>query len=178
MDATEAWSLDIERADALDGLPESALEIMRRNAQEAGREGYRVTLRSPSVQAIMTHARDRALRERVYHAYQTRASEQGPYAGQFDNGPRMARILALKHESAQLLGFANAAEESLATKMAGSPARVLRLPARARGEGPATGAARTGRPRAIRARVARAGRAAALGRGAGPPSGCARRATR
>ena len=127
MDATEAWSLDIERADALDGLPESALEIMRRNAQEAGRAGYRVTLRSPSVQAIMTHARDRALRERVYHAYQTRASEQGPCAGQFDNGPRMARILALKHESAQLLGFANAAEESLATKMAGSPARVLQF---------------------------------------------------
>jgi oligopeptidase A len=125
MDATEAWTLDLAGADALDGLPESALEIMRRNAQEAGCDGYRVTLRAPSVQAVMTHARDRALRERVYHAYQTRASDQGPHAGRFDNGPRMERILALKHESAQLLGFANAAEESLATKMAGSPERVL-----------------------------------------------------
>ncbi|MGH8153796.1 MAG: M3 family metallopeptidase, partial [Rhodanobacteraceae bacterium] len=70
-------------------------------------------------------ADDRALRERVYWAYQTRASDQGPNAGRFDNSERIEKILALRHEAAQLLGFKNAAEESLATKMAKTPEEVL-----------------------------------------------------
>ncbi len=125
MDATEAWTLDVADAAPLAGLPASDLALMRRNADEAGVAGYRVPLRQPSVVAVMTWADDRALRARVYEANATRASDQGPHAGRFDNGPRIERTLALKHEAANLLGFANAAEESLATKMAATPARVL-----------------------------------------------------
>jgi oligopeptidase A len=77
------------------------------------------------VQAVLTYADKRDLRERVYWAYQTRASDQGPDAGKYDNSARIEQIMALRHEAAQLLGFANAAEESLATKMAGSPTEVM-----------------------------------------------------
>ena len=73
----------------------------------------------------MTYADDRGLREEVYTAYCTRASDQGPNAGQFDNGPVMAEILELRHELAGLLGYRNFAELSLATKMAESTEQVL-----------------------------------------------------
>jgi oligopeptidase A len=124
LDATEAWSEPADEA-ALSGIPAAEREQMRQAAAESGREGYLVTLKQPSVQAVLTYADDRALRERVYTAYQTRASDQGPQAGQFDNSARIEQILKLRHEAARLLGFANAAEESLATKMAATPARVL-----------------------------------------------------
>ncbi|HQW81115.1 MAG: M3 family metallopeptidase [Rhodanobacteraceae bacterium] len=128
LDATEAWTLDLPTTDArLRGLPESALAQLQQAAQEAKAEGCRISLQPPVYQAVMMHADDRGLRELVYTAYQTRASDQGPNAGQFDNGPRIERMLALRHEAAQLLGFANAAEESLATKMAETPNRVLRF---------------------------------------------------
>ncbi len=125
LDATEDWSEHITDERDLAGLPPSALAILRAAAHAARLEGYLVTLKQPSVQAVLTHADLRALRERVYWAYQTRASDQGPQAGRHDNSARIERILALSHESAQLLGFADAAEESLATKMAPSPAAVL-----------------------------------------------------
>jgi len=124
LDATQAWTEPVEEA-ALLGLPEAERGILRQAAAECGRDGFLVTLHQPSVQAVLTYADDRALRERVYGAYQTRASDQGPQAGQFDNSARIEEILALRHEAARLLGFANAAEESLATKMAGTPSRVL-----------------------------------------------------
>ena len=124
LDATEAWSEPADEA-ALRGLPQAEREQMRQAAAEAGKQGYLVTLKQPSVQAVLTYADDRALRERVYTAFNTRASEQGPHAGKFDNSARIEQILALRHEAAILLGFANAAEESLATKMAGTPQRVL-----------------------------------------------------
>jgi oligopeptidase A len=125
LDATEAWFEDHADATALAGLPPSALAVLRGNAEVANVAGYRITLQQPSYLAVMTHARDRALRERVYAAYGTRASDQGPHAGRFDNGARIEQILALRHEAAQLLGFANAADESLATKMAPSAEHVL-----------------------------------------------------
>ena len=126
LDATEAWTLDLPEGDArLAGLPESALAQLRQAAHDAKIDGLRITLQPPVYQALMMHADDRALREQVYTAYQTRASDQGPNAGRFDNGPRIDQIMALRHEAAQLLGFANAAEESLATKMAETPERVL-----------------------------------------------------
>ena len=124
LDATEAWSEPADEA-ALRGLPQAEREQMRQAAAEAGQQGYLVTLKQPSVQAVLTYADERALRERVYTAFNTRASEQGPHAGKFDNSARIEQILALRHEAAILLGFANAAEESLATKMAGTPQRVL-----------------------------------------------------
>jgi oligopeptidase A len=125
LDASEAWHEHITDERDLAGVPDSGRAVLRQYAAEQELEGFLVTLKQPSVQAVLTYADDRALRERVYWAYQTRASDQGPNAGKFDNGERIERILALRHEAARLLGFANAAEESLATKMAGSPTEVM-----------------------------------------------------
>jgi len=121
LDATDGWSETIGDESVLAGIPESGRAVLRAYAQEKDIDGWLVTLKQPSVQAVLTYADHRALRERVYRAYQTRASDQGPDAGKFDNSARIEEILALRHEAAQLLGFADAAEESLATKMAPSP---------------------------------------------------------
>ncbi|ANJ66811.1 oligopeptidase A [Halothiobacillus diazotrophicus] len=125
LDATNAWSLTITDEARLAGVPDSAMAMFRQGAERADEAGWRITLDFPSFIAVMTYAEDRDLRETVYHAFVTRASEVGPHAGQWDNGPLMDRILAIRHELAQLLGFANYAERSLATKMADSPAQVL-----------------------------------------------------
>jgi len=125
LDATDAWHQHITDERDLAGIPESGRAVLRQYAREQNLDGYLVTLKQPSVQAVLTYADNRGLRERVYWAYQTRASDQGPHAGKFDNGPRIGRIMALRHEAARLLGFANAAEESLATKMAASPTEVM-----------------------------------------------------
>jgi oligopeptidase A len=125
LDATDAWYEQITDERDLAGIPESGRAVLRQYAKEKQLEGYLVTLKQPSVQAVMTYADNRGLRERVYWAYQTRASDQGPHAGKYDNTARIEQIMALRHEAAQLLGFANAAEESLATKMASAPNDVL-----------------------------------------------------
>lgn len=124
LDATDAWTRPVSDAE-LAGLPESARALLAQAAADAGEAGHRATLKGPVVTAILTFADSRALREEVWSAYQTRASDQGPHAGRFDNGGRIEQILALRHEAARLLGFANAAEVSLADKMAGTPERVL-----------------------------------------------------
>lgn len=125
LDATDAWSESIDDERALAGIPDSGRAVLRAYAEEKSRPGWCVRLKQPSVQAVLTYADDRGLRERVYRAYQTRASEQGPNAGEFDNSARIDEILALRHEAARLLGFRDAAEESLATKMAPSPDAVF-----------------------------------------------------
>ena len=125
LDATDGWQEHIEDERDLAGIPESGRAVLREYARAHDLGGWLVTLKQPAVQAVLTYADKRSLRERVYWAYQTRASDQGPDAGKFDNSERMEKILALRHEAAQLLGFANAAEESLATKMAETPAEVL-----------------------------------------------------
>jgi len=125
LDATNAWSTLITDQTRLAGLPESALGLARQCAQQRGQDGWLLTLDMPSYIPVMTYADDRDLRFEVYQAFGTRASDQGPHAGQWDNGELMERILALRHELAQLLGFANYAERSLATKMARSPQQVL-----------------------------------------------------
>ena len=125
LDASDAWHYHITDERDLAGIPESGRAVLREYARERELEGFLVTLKQPSVQAVLTYADNRELRERVYWAYQTRASDQGPDAGKFDNSQRIEEIVALRHEAAQLLGFANAAEESLATKMADSPQTVL-----------------------------------------------------
>ncbi|WP_347259347.1 M3 family metallopeptidase [Rudaea sp.] len=124
LDATEAWSEKIGEMQ-LAGLPDAERALLKQYAEEAEQDGWLVTLKQPSVTAVLTYADDRDLRERVYAAYQTRASDQGPSAGTFDNSQRIEQIMALRHEGARLIGFANAAEDSLATKMAGTPERVL-----------------------------------------------------
>ncbi|MGN6788281.1 MAG: M3 family metallopeptidase [Rhodanobacteraceae bacterium] len=125
LDATDGWQERIEDERDLAGIPESGRAVLREYARERDLNGWLVTLKQPSVQAVLTYADNRSLRERVYWAYQTRASDQGPNAGKFDNSERMEKILALRHEAAQLLGFANASQESLATKMAQTPDEVL-----------------------------------------------------
>ncbi len=125
LDATDAWSETIADESMLDGIPESGRAVLRAYAQEKTIDGWLVTLKQPSVQAVLTYAKDRALRERLYRAYQTRASDQGPDAGRFDNSQRIEKIVALRHEAAALLGFHDSAEESLATKMAPSPDAVF-----------------------------------------------------
>lgn len=125
LDATKGWSRHIEDETLLAGLPESDLAVARQAAEDEGKSGWVFGLAFPPYIAIMTYADDRALREEFYQAYATRASETGPQGGRWDNGEAMEKILALRHEEAGLLGFANYAELSLATKMAESPDQVL-----------------------------------------------------
>jgi oligopeptidase A len=124
LDATDAWSEHVTDETSLAGIPDSLRAVLQTYAEEEKLEGWLVTLKQPSVQAVLTYADDRDLRARVYRAYGTRASENSQ-DGKFDNSARIDRIMALRHESAQLLGFANTAEESLATKMAQSPDQVI-----------------------------------------------------
>jgi oligopeptidase A len=124
LDATQAWELLLPDAARLSGLPGSALALLASLAQQKEKDGYRVTLDFPSYLAIMTYAEDRALRETVYTAFVTRASELGPQAGQFDNSLLINEILSLRHEEAKLLGYANYAELSLVPKMARSALQV------------------------------------------------------
>jgi oligopeptidase A len=124
-DASDAWTLHLESAERLAGVPDSALAGMREAAQQRDLPGWLLTLKAPCYLAVMTHATDRELRRTLYTAYQTRASDQGPDGGRFDNSERMAQILDLRHEASSLLGFASAAHRSLATKMAQEPQTVL-----------------------------------------------------
>lgn len=125
LDATNAWSKLITDQADLVGLPESALELARQTARQRDQEGWLLTLEYPSYLPVMTYADNRELRREVYTAFATRASDQGPDGGQWDNSALMEEILALRHELAQLLGFSNYAERSLAKKMAPSTDRVV-----------------------------------------------------
>lgn len=125
LDATMGWSKLVTDPTQLAGMPESALEAARAQAKEKGQEGYLLTLDVPSYLPVMTYCDNQALREELYCAYSTRASDEGPNAGKWDNTAIMEEILALRHEVAQLLGFDNYASKSLATKMAQSPQQVI-----------------------------------------------------
>ncbi|MCY1483228.1 Oligopeptidase A [compost metagenome] len=125
LDATQAWTREIHDEADLAGLTDSAKAQMKQAAEAKGLDGWLITLEFPSYYAVMTYADDRALREEVYTAYSTRASDQGPNAGQNDNGLVMTEILALRQELARLLGFSHFSDLSLATKMAESTDQVL-----------------------------------------------------
>ena len=125
LDATNAWRKLISNQDDLAGLPESALAQAKQSAETEGYDGWLINLQFPSYLAIMTYADNRDLRREHYEAFCTRASDQGPDAGKWDNSEIMEQILALRHEKAQLLGFNNYAEYSLATKMADSTDNVV-----------------------------------------------------
>lgn len=118
------WSKLIADESELSGLPESALAAAKAQAEAKEQEGWLLTLDIPSYLPVMTYCDNQALREELYRAYSTRASDQGPNAGKWDNSTVMAEELALRHELAQLLGFASYADKSLATKMAENPAQV------------------------------------------------------
>ncbi len=124
LDATNAWTKLITDVEQLAGLPESALDLAKQQAQQRDLEGWLLTLDFPSYYPLMTYADDRDLRYEVYRAYVTRASDQGVSDVKWDNSAVMEELLALRHEQAQLLGFANFAERSLAKKMADSTEEV------------------------------------------------------
>ena len=124
LDATNAWSKHITDVQDLEGLPESALEMAAQTAQQRGLDGWVITLQFPSYIAVMTYANNRQLREELYQAYTTRASELGTNP-EWDNTQVMQDILQLRREEAQLLGYATYADLSLATKMAENPQAVL-----------------------------------------------------
>jgi oligopeptidase A len=125
LDATDAWEKVITEKAELDGLPETAIALARQAADLKGYDGYLLDLSSPSYSSVMTHATDRGLRQEVYEAYTTRASELGPQAGQFDNTGLVQKILEDRIALANLLGFEQFSGLSLATKMAESPDAVM-----------------------------------------------------
>ena len=125
LDATQGWTKHIDDETRLAGLPESACAMAKQAAAQKQLNGWLFTLDFPSYFAVMTYADDRELRSEMHQAYVTRASDQGPNAGKWDNSEVMEEILALRHELAQLLGYQTYAERSLVTKMADTPERVL-----------------------------------------------------
>ncbi len=125
LDATHGWYKHIEDEALLSGVPEAILQSYQQAAASKDETGYVITLDIPAYLPLMQYCDNAELRREMYTAFNTRASDQGPTVGQWDNSELMTEILALRHELAQLLGFNNYAECSLATKMAETPEQVL-----------------------------------------------------
>ncbi len=125
MDATDTWFYHTEHDAMLEGLPEHMKVQAREQAKGQGQTGYRLGLDMPTVQGVLTYAKSRELRGIFYQANSTRASDQGPLSGRFDNGPVMVELLKLQQEKAMLLGFEHFAALSLYTKMAKSVSTVI-----------------------------------------------------
>ena len=123
-DASDAWVLHISEEQELAGLTPQVISRARAEARKRDRQGWLLTLDYPTYDAVMTHAENRGLRETMYHAWVTRGSDQGADI-RWDNSSNIETILSLRHEAAKLVGFANYAEYSLATKMAESTDEVI-----------------------------------------------------
>ena len=123
LDATNAWSIVIEDEKRLAGIPADDLQAARDAASKDGKDGWKFTLQMPSYFPVMQYADDRALRETMYRESATRAAEFGK--AEWDNAPLIARILRLRREDADLLGYRSFAEVSLVPKMAQTPGQVL-----------------------------------------------------
>jgi len=124
LDATNAFAHFVTDRNELAGLPDDAIAAARDAADKDGRDGWKLTLHAPCYMPVMQYAAFRPLRELLYRAYATRASDLGADP-KWDNSGNIRRILELRAESASLLGYRNYAEVSLATKMASSPAEVI-----------------------------------------------------
>jgi oligopeptidase A len=125
LDATDAFAY-YARKDELAGVPDDVVESARAQAEAEGKDGYKLTLKMPSYLPVMQFADNSALRETLYKAYSTRASDQSPAEfARFDNSAVMQEILALRLEEAQLLGYRNFGEVSVVAKMADSPDQVI-----------------------------------------------------
>ena len=122
LDATNAFSLFVDDEATLSGLPDDVKQAAREAAERDGKPGWKLTLHGPSYMPVMQYADNRALREQIYRAHVTRASEFG--APDLDNTDLITQIVSLRREEAAMLGFASYAEESLATKMAETPQQV------------------------------------------------------
>jgi Zn-dependent oligopeptidase len=136
LDAIGAWTKHVLDEARLAGVPRAACEEARRRAQRDEVGGFRLTLDPPMVDAVMRHAADRELRREVYEAHTTRASDRGPHAGRFDNGPLIDEILALRHDRAKLLGLRTHADTLAKTHASttadGAERYLLELHARVR----------------------------------------------
>ncbi len=127
IDSAQAWSKHVTDEALVAGMTAQGKAAARAKAQAKSLDGYRLTLDFPSYDAVMSYADNRELRRELYEAYSTRASDQGPLAGRFDNGSLMDEMLRLRHEQARILGLKNYVEVSLATKMAKSSDEVERF---------------------------------------------------
>jgi len=125
LDATDAFAY-YARIDELDGVPADVIAAAKAGAEADGKEGYKLTLKMPSYLPVMQFAKSSALREKIYQAYVTRASDQADGDGKrFDNTAVMKEILALRLEESRLLGYSNFGEVSIVPKMADSPQQVI-----------------------------------------------------
>lgn len=125
LDATDAFAY-YASAEELEGVPADVIAAAKAAAEADGKEGYKLTLKMPSYLPVMQFAKSSALREKIYHAYVTRASDQAEGdAAKFDNTAVMKEILALRQEESELLGYKNFGEVSVVTKMADSPQQVI-----------------------------------------------------
>ena len=123
LDATKAFSLFVETEKELSGIPADVLQTAAEAAQKEGKPGWKFTLHAPSYLPVLQYADNRALREKMYHAYLTRAAEfEHP---EWNNAPLIEKILKLRDEEAKLLGYESFGEVSLVPKMANSPQQVL-----------------------------------------------------
>ena len=125
LDATNDYHLIIDEPSELAGIPDDVLAMMKAAAEADGETGWKITLHMPSYLPVMQYADSRELRQILYRAYVTRASEFGK--AELDNTPLIAQILKLRREAAELLGFKSYAELSLEAKMADTPAQVLKF---------------------------------------------------
>ena len=123
LDATNAFSITVEHAEEVVGIPQDNLQVAAEAARKSATAGWKFTLHAPSYMPVLQYADNRALRETVYRAHVTRSSEFGK--PEWDNTPLIAQILKLRGEAARLLGYTSHAEVSLVAKMAESPAQVI-----------------------------------------------------
>ena len=123
-DASDAWTLHITDSDNLLGLPSGVLARAAEDARAASLKGWQLSLDYPTYDAVLKQADSRDLREAMYRGWVTRGSDQGRDP-KWDNSENIERILSLRHEAANLVGFSNYAEYSLATKMADTPDQVI-----------------------------------------------------
>jgi len=124
VDASDAWSLNITDPDNLRGLPDMVVARAADDAKKDSLDGWLLSLDYPTYDAVLKHADSSDLREAMYRGWVTRGSDLGKDP-KWDNSEIIERILALRHEAANLVGFANYAEYSLATKMADTPSQVI-----------------------------------------------------
>lgn len=141
LDATNGWSYPVTDGALLRGLNEMLIEQARRRAHDRGLDGWLLTLDQPTYVAVVTDAESDIVRRAFYEAWTTRASDQGPNAGKWDNADVMEQILRKRYEAARILGFGNYAEYALATRMAHSVPEVMQF---------LEELARSGRPAAVR----------------------------
>lgn len=125
LDATDNWHLDIEDVSLLKGIPEASITLAKQAAEKAKAPGWRLKLDYPCYQAVITYADNAHIRQKIHQAYATKASELGVSPEKWNNTDLMEKILATRHEMANLLGFKNYAERSLAKKMAKKPEQVI-----------------------------------------------------